>query len=49
MEELSPVPGSAYFLSLASRNRANSQGEERVVVALSFVPCAKASNSLATE
>lgn len=50
MEELTPVPGSAYFLpvSRSSRNRANSQGEGRAVVALNFMPCAKVSNSLAT-
>lgn len=48
MKELFSVPGSTCFLPVAEslRNVANSQGEGGAVVALNFVPCAKASSSV---
>lgn len=48
MEELLSVPGSGYFLPVpwSPRNVVNSKGERGAVVALDFVPCAKASSSV---
>lgn len=46
MERLFYIPGSGYFLPVAQppRDVVNSQGEGGAVVALDFVPYAKASS-----